>query len=488
MSAIKYYDTTSGTWKYLAQGVKGDKGEKGDIGLTGPTGAVGVGVVAGGTTGQALVKRSNTDYDTQWQAITTGVSSVDGLTGAVSLTSNYDAKGSSAIKSKFDGFLARATGPLKAFPTADPSLISSTSNTAISGATRYAYDSGKFYFRGLTSSVIINANGTPCYRNTNYGGAKTFWVEFDYYGSNFDVLYNSLGTNAVQIWVWINGVPTTDSAVRPTTSYNVNNYYNVELPSTDQRRIRIMLTQADFGGIGLKDATETIYPVEQNLLKVALFDGSWLDGYQGGATNTSDQLSIQFGEMINADYHNVSIGGTGYVRGTNVDPILGYVTDATAGGGNWCAPTRLSILTTINPDLVIFLGTTNDDGYTGSTYQLSAHATYVYNYIATNLPNTKVIVFTRGSNALSGSNYSLNASTVYSAALAAPNVIGAVNIYGEGWVTGTYTDSTSTGTLGNGQIYVSGADYHLNAAGNKYYAARMFNRVFDIIKNYTRSQ
>ena len=42
---------------------------KGD---TGPAGADGIGIPTGGTTGQALVKNSNTDYDTEWATITGG--------------------------------------------------------------------------------------------------------------------------------------------------------------------------------------------------------------------------------------------------------------------------------------------------------------------------------------------------------------------------------------------------------------------------------
>jgi hypothetical protein len=60
------------------QGVKGDKGDTGAAGPTGPTGATGpqgvkgdtgVGLVAGGTTGQALVKKTATDFDTQWKTL-----------------------------------------------------------------------------------------------------------------------------------------------------------------------------------------------------------------------------------------------------------------------------------------------------------------------------------------------------------------------------------------------------------------------------------
>lgn len=49
------------------EGPKGDKGDKGDS-ITGPKGDKGdpgAGIIPGGTTGQALVKKSNTDYDTE---------------------------------------------------------------------------------------------------------------------------------------------------------------------------------------------------------------------------------------------------------------------------------------------------------------------------------------------------------------------------------------------------------------------------------------
>jgi hypothetical protein len=55
-----------------ATGPTGPSGPTGAVGPTGPTGATGPtgpGVAAGGTTGQALVKNSNTDYDTEWTDI-----------------------------------------------------------------------------------------------------------------------------------------------------------------------------------------------------------------------------------------------------------------------------------------------------------------------------------------------------------------------------------------------------------------------------------
>ena len=59
-----------------AQGLKGDTGNKGDKGDTG------AGVVAGGTTGQALLKIDGTDYNTQWSTIPL-LSTANTFTGGV---------------------------------------------------------------------------------------------------------------------------------------------------------------------------------------------------------------------------------------------------------------------------------------------------------------------------------------------------------------------------------------------------------------------
>jgi hypothetical protein len=132
-------------------------------------------------------------------------------------------------------------------------------------------------------------------------------------------------------------------------------------------------------------------------------------------------------------------------------------------------------MATIQPDLVIFLGTTNDDTLTGSSYQLGAHATYVYDYVKNLGLNTKIISFARQSNGMTDATYAANALAVYNAALAHPSVIGASNDYDEGWI------------VGNASIFIYSDDDHPNTAGCKYYATRMFNRISDFVKTYTRS-
>lgn len=605
MSALKYYDTTTGTWKYLAQGVKGDKGDTGSTGATGPANTLTATAVAGvtasatitgtapnqqlslvlpkGDTGQGFTARGVYDpnttyapYDTvyyngqqysckvstfnnapysgsdKWDLFAQGfgtpaawANNLDYFIGEVvtqsgstyyaiqnsfnkNPTSNSSywlvlaAKGAtgdtgpqgpkgdtglSGANAKFEAFLANAKGPVTAFPTAVTPSGYATSASAISGATVYSYSSNKFTFRGLNPTTYTNSSGTTYYRNN--AGIKSnglifnhFWVEFDYYGQNFDIRYNlGLGTQFsqptslsayAQLWVWVDGAPTTSTAVVVGGSRDVDRYYNVSFDSAKQRRIRILLGGLDFGGIGVKDVTETIFPVNQQLLKVAFIDGSWFAGSNGGTTNgavnLANQLAVQYGEMLNVDYYNLSVQSTGYVRGGNTDPIISPPTipDSGNGGDNWCSDARLDPIATIQPDLVVLLGTTNDDAFTGSTWRLSDHATYVYNGITSRAPNAKIVVFTRQSNTYYSSTLALNASTVYTAAKAHPSVIDAVNIYSEGWITGTMNTGSGSGTQGNGQIFIH-TDDHPNTAGNKYYASRMFDRTYDIIKSYARS-
>lgn len=56
--------TDDAYWQIV--GVQGSKGDKGDTGAAGTNGIDGLGVPAGGLTGQVLKKKSNSDNDTEW--------------------------------------------------------------------------------------------------------------------------------------------------------------------------------------------------------------------------------------------------------------------------------------------------------------------------------------------------------------------------------------------------------------------------------------
>ena len=67
-----YVDVATSTALQGPPGPEGPQGLQGDPGPQGPKGDPGVGVPAGGTTGQALVKASDADYDTTWSTISGG--------------------------------------------------------------------------------------------------------------------------------------------------------------------------------------------------------------------------------------------------------------------------------------------------------------------------------------------------------------------------------------------------------------------------------
>lgn len=54
----------------MLKGENGQKGEKGTKGENGLNGEKGEGIPTGGTTGQFLKKKSNTDYEYEWADIT----------------------------------------------------------------------------------------------------------------------------------------------------------------------------------------------------------------------------------------------------------------------------------------------------------------------------------------------------------------------------------------------------------------------------------
>ena len=72
----------------------GGTGPTGPTGSTGVTGSTGFGVPTGGSSGQFLIKSSDTDYDTAWTAslvsdVPPGSSGATGSTGEIALDSDW---------------------------------------------------------------------------------------------------------------------------------------------------------------------------------------------------------------------------------------------------------------------------------------------------------------------------------------------------------------------------------------------------------------
>ena len=78
------------TWQDIGQAT----GDPGQNGTDGKNGSDGIGVIPGGTTGQALVKKSDADYDTEWKTISEGsgeIPNFDAEVASVSSTTQANA-------------------------------------------------------------------------------------------------------------------------------------------------------------------------------------------------------------------------------------------------------------------------------------------------------------------------------------------------------------------------------------------------------------
>lgn len=146
-------------------GTNGTNGKDGKDGTNGVDGKDGIGIPNGGTTGQVLKKKSNTDYDTEWQDEEGGaVDSVNGKTGEVEL--NAEDVGAYST-SEVDTALASK---------ADNNEIADIVN--IYGAKNlipypYLNKSGTV-FRGVTYTV--NADGSITANGTATGGDSAFFI------------------------------------------------------------------------------------------------------------------------------------------------------------------------------------------------------------------------------------------------------------------------------------------------------------------------
>lgn len=87
------YEGTEEEWLKTLIGPRGKKGKDGEDGLNGRPG---IGIASGGTTGQVLVKTTDTSYDTGWTSVltsnTTGIPGATAITNVVKISQvDYDA-------------------------------------------------------------------------------------------------------------------------------------------------------------------------------------------------------------------------------------------------------------------------------------------------------------------------------------------------------------------------------------------------------------
>jgi hypothetical protein len=361
------------------------------------------------------------------------------------------------------------SGPGGSSPIASAVTIAYNNNAAVS-------------FRGLLP--LLRSQFGADYWSNGCNGDWTrppFWVEFNHYGASFAIQFRDVaGGSSASFWVWVDLGD--GNGFRPATSTSQASsadaggslfYYRVTFSGAAQRRIRVCLNLADYGGIdiGPTDSISALQTSQQ--VSIAFFGDSYVEG--AASVADTDLLAVRIGEALGSlfNYYRCGQGGTGYV--------------SNGGGGGkeiFAGSNRIASLVSVNPEYIVVLGSVNDDASFASA---QASAANFYSVIATQLPNTRIIVV--GPQSTSGapsSNRNSNNTAVKNAALAAPNVIAYVDSIGDSYITGTGRVGATTGS-GNADIMIASDAVHPTATGHLYWATRLYASIVNALYTYSQS-
>lgn len=364
--------------------------------------------------------------------------------------------------------LAPVMGTVPTFATSGPggaSPINAGSPTAI------PYNTTKVTRLGCVPTVV-NQLGTDYHQNaSNAAWTPAAWaVEFDYYGDDFAIRFRNATGNSSRFWVFVDGQPATATPQLSTANSGGSLfYYRVTFASVALRRVRVYMSQADFGGIDVKP-THTVSPTPRRHPRLAVYGDSFIEGT--GANSQLESMGYTVGRILNWETFAAGQGGTGYTQ-ASVNPKKNYA-DAT----------RLAQLAATEADYIMVYGSTNDDA--GTSPAVGTAAASVYSQLATLAPASRLIVVGPASLSSSPSATRLtNRDAIKAAALAAPNVMGFVDpLAASGfWVTGNGNSGSPNGS-GNADLFTnSGANAgHPTQAGHDYYARRIVQGIVDILR------
>jgi hypothetical protein len=231
-----------------ATGATGPQGVKGDTGATGATGATGPGVAVGGTTGQALVKSSNTDYATTWTDVVTP-------TGTQTLTNKTFGDANTTFNGNLIVGNAQTTGDITIEMGSGRSgngnayidLHSAAGTDFDARILKEPSTNGNFIVEnlGTTSSFIFRNNGSEIARfngSNNFGiGTASPTSKLHVVGGQFAV-QNTLGygatfSNTAGSGMYITVADTTNSSAIGTSAGNLIFYNNNN--TTERARIDV---------------------------------------------------------------------------------------------------------------------------------------------------------------------------------------------------------------------------------------------------------
>lgn len=272
--------------------------------------------------------------------------------------------------------------------------------------------------------VEVTALGATYLQNQVSGstgaGATPWAIEFDFYGATFAIAFRNAVNNGSVFWVWVDGRPLTKAPVASTAAgANALFWYKVAFASgAAQRRIRVYMASADFGGLSV-GPTDTVSPTPKPAKSLAILGDSWANGT--GALNQLGSVAVTLGLMLGVELFMCSYGGTGYI--------------ATNGFAAYGSSTRINPLGQVAPDYVLVEGSSNDNGSAAADVKAAAAACYAAIKAATP-KSTLLVCSVQATSGSPSAAAAANGAAVAAAAQDAGALVVAQPI-AENWFTGT---------------------------------------------------
>jgi hypothetical protein len=298
------------------QGAQGPQGPQGDAGAQGPQGDQGdpgVGVPTGGTTGQALVKTSNADYDTEWSTpassgANTSLSNLSGVAINADLdfdgdfTRSFGSESLNGYRAYFGGLYsethtqtASVTGDL----TSGSDLVSNVTGDLLNLNFFYAVSG-----TGIPANTFATRISADSFRLVNsFGGTVNATA------TNTGVSISAVGTNGVFI----------ESITKPTTGASGGVYFGSGRTVDNQS-----------GAVNIRSgASNRASGVASGVISIT-------SGISGDSTGTATSGGVNIG--TGATYGTGASGGatlsSGVTVGVAASGNVAVTSGTTFGGGN----------------------------------------------------------------------------------------------------------------------------------------------------------
>ena len=417
MANLKYWDTATSSWKIVAVG------ELGATGATGPTG----------------VRATQTN----------------GVSGQTV-----------------------SSDPIVMETPPTVTVITDTGATTITGATRRlpSRDGSDFTYLGATyANVGTVGSYTNCYRQTGLTIANAagqidnlLRFEFETDADQLEILVRSEDSTHAKYRLWVDGERVTESESAVIGSSTSWRRVKIEFASATNRRVTFEGQELTFGGI-FALPTRTTWPTSRDIgPKVIVVGDSYGTSFDTDVKWVWDSYAVVAGRLLNWNVNPSFVSGTGYLQD-------GFGT----GEANYGARFATDV-TALSPDIVVFTGGLNDNGYSPLTLVQTA-ITSLFSAAKAALPATRFLVLSPFS-PTDTYDTSLNTIANYLYAQALANGFTYVSQPIE-YIQGTGTVAAPTG-VGNSDFYTLADTYHLNPAGYEYLGRRLASEIQDSTRDW----